>query len=173
MAMCPPGLRCVHAHQVAGHYGGGPGHHHHQTTARPRPCSGGGSGGHRTALVQQMMQRVAAEPTLPVRRVYDQVVARAGRGDLPYMPPFNAVKTRLERARASEMPPIPHNVEEVVIEGEWAQTWDGEPFLAKQNQRHGFLVFSTDENYIKLSQCTQVRTPSPIKFLSVKSNTPK
>ena len=52
-----------------------------------------------TALIQQMLQQVVADPTLPVKRVYDQAVARAPAARLRLMPPFNAVKSRLERKR--------------------------------------------------------------------------
>ena len=94
-----------------------------------------------TALIQTMLERVAADPTLPVRRVYDEAVARARH--VQHMPPFNAVKTRLERRRASLMPPIPHTVEEVDVGGEWAASWGGDNFLSKHNHQHGFLLFGT------------------------------
>lgn len=58
------------------------------------------------------------------------------------------------------MPPIPNTVQEVDVEGEWAESWGGDNFLSKHNVVHGFLVFGTDTNFSKVSQCRQVRTPS-------------
>ena len=119
-----------------------------------------------TALIQQMLQQVVADPTLPVKRVYDQAVARAPAARLRLMPPFNAVKSRLERKRAAMMPPVPQTIDEVVVDGEWAATWDGEDFLSKHHHQHGFLVFATEENYTRLAQCEQV-IPLPLSVQSV------
>ena len=84
------------------------------------------------------------------------MAARAA--NLQHMPPFNAVKSRLERRQASLMPPIPNTVQEVAVAAEWGETWTGENYLSKHNQAHGFLLFGTDANFEKLSQCRQVRT---------------
>lgn len=111
-----------------------------------------------TALVQQMLEQVAADPTLPVKRVYDQAVAQAA--DVGHMPRFESTKSRLERMRATLMPPIPNTIQEVAVEGEWAATWDGEDFLSKHHLQHGFLVFGTEQNFTRLGQCEQV-TPLP------------
>ena len=107
-----------------------------------------------TALIEQMLERVAADPTLPIKRVYDEAVALAP--DVRHMPPFHAIKSRLERKRASLMPPIPQTVEQVAVEGEWAMTWTGDQFLSKHNQEHGFLVFGTEDNFRRLGRCDQV-----------------
>lgn len=54
------------------------------------------------------------------------------------------------------MPPIPTNFQEVVVEGEWAETWRGDDFLSKHHEAHRFLLFTTEENLTKLAQCPQV-----------------
>ena len=113
-----------------------------------------------TAVKERMLNLVAADPTQPVKpkRVYDQVVAQAPRGQ--HLPTWDSVKTRLERRRASHMPPIPRTVQEVDVQGEWAATWGGDQFLSKNNRQHGYLVFTTDDNLDKLCHCDQVRTLS-------------
>ncbi|KAK7898526.1 hypothetical protein WMY93_019379 [Mugilogobius chulae] len=50
---------------------------------------------------------------------------------------FEAVKSRLERKKASLMPPIPNNFQQ-------------------RNALHEFLVFTTEENLRKLAQCRQI-----------------
>ena len=114
-----------------------------------------------TGLVERMLNVVAADPTLPVRRVYNRILAELGPEQLQLLPAFSSIKSRLERRRAKLMPPIPQTVEEVVVEGEWAATWTGEQFLRKSSRRHGFLLFATDEHIRVLSQCDQVSS-SPI-----------
>ena len=79
--------------------------------------------------------------------------------DVALMPPFEAVRSRLERRRALLMPPIPHRVRDVEVEGEWAVSWAGDDFLSKHSIPNGYLVFGTEENFSKLAQCRQVRTP--------------
>ena len=44
-----------------------------------------------TAIVEQMLGLVAADPTQPVKRVYDNVVAQAAR--VEDIPPFDLTKT--------------------------------------------------------------------------------
>lgn len=78
--------------------------------------------------------------------------------EIQHVPPFNAVKTRLERRRARLMPLIPNTLQEVAVEDEWAESWSGDNFLSKHSEVHGFLVFGTEANFQKLSQCRQVRT---------------
>ena len=58
------------------------------------------------------------------------------------------------------MPPIPHTVRDVAIDGEWAVTWGGDEFISKHHIAQGYVVFSTEDNLRKLGQCRQVRTPS-------------
>ncbi|KAK7884709.1 hypothetical protein WMY93_027832 [Mugilogobius chulae] len=54
------------------------------------------------------------------------------------------------------MPPIPNNFQQVAVEGQWAETWDGGLFLSKRNALHEFLVFTTEDNIRKLAQCRQI-----------------
>ena len=84
-----------------------------------------------TALIERMLERVAANATIPIKRVYDEVVAQAAAGEVQNLPPFQAIKSRLERRRASLTPPIPQNVQQVNVEGEWALSWGGQEFLSK------------------------------------------
>ena len=84
-----------------------------------------------TGLVERMLNVVAADPTLPVRRVYNRIMAELQPGQLQFLPNFNSVKSRLERLRARFMPSIPQTIEAVVVAGEWASTWSGESFLTK------------------------------------------
>ena len=58
--------------------------------------------------------------------------------------------------RASLVTPIPDNVNEVLIEDEWAETWRGANFVCHQDNDWGVLMFGTDEHFAKLSRCQDV-----------------
>ena len=89
-----------------------------------------------TAVIEQMLNLVAANPTMPVKRAYDQVVAQAA--VVHHIPPFNSVKSRLERRQARLMPPIPRRVADVAVQGEWAVSWGGMPSSASITGSMGF-----------------------------------
>lgn len=107
-----------------------------------------------TSTKQHMLQAVEDDPSKPVRRVYDEVIRDAENDD--QVPQFNSVRSRLQRRRASLMPPIPQTVEDVVIHNEWAETWRGEDFMCHQDNDWGVLMFGTDRNFAKLSRCRDV-----------------
>eukprot|EP00058_Branchiostoma_floridae_P002211 XP_002587699.1 hypothetical protein BRAFLDRAFT_94602 [Branchiostoma floridae] len=65
-----------------------------------------------------MLPTVAADPSQPARMVYDAVAVQEENVD--HVPNFNSVRAQLERCRAALVPPIPYDVEDVVIPDEWA-----------------------------------------------------
>ena len=106
-----------------------------------------------SSVKQRMLEVVEANPSKPVRRVYDEVIQDA---EEDVVPEFNNVRSRLCRKRASLLPPIPQNIDEVVIQNEWAQTWRGLDFVSHQDNDWGVLVFGTDRNFANLSRCQVV-----------------
>jgi hypothetical protein len=44
------------------------------------------------------------------------------------------------------VPNIPWEVDDVEIEGTWAETWSGDYFLLHQDNDWGILLFATPEN---------------------------
>ena len=51
------------------------------------------------------------------------------------------------------IPPIPHEIDDVVFEGEWTQTWKGKQFLKHQDNNWGILIFATEKDLKKLQKC--------------------
>lgn len=100
---------------------------------------------------ERVYQLIEADPTMPIRRVYNEAVRAARRGDV--VPEFHSLRSMMNRKRASVLPPIPQDVEDVAIVGRWAQTWWGKRFLARQDNDWGIIVFGTDRNYTNLSRC--------------------
>jgi hypothetical protein len=49
------------------------------------------------------------------------------------IPPFPYVRSAMTRARQELVPNIPWEVDDVEIEGTWAETWSGDYFLLHQD----------------------------------------
>lgn len=58
--------------------------------------------------------------------------------------------------RSSLLPAIPHDINDVLIENEWGETWNGEPFLSHLDNDWGISVFATQENYRTLGRCDTI-----------------
>ena len=55
------------------------------------------------------------------------------------------------------LPPLSRRLQEVTLEGTWAETSQGKPFmLANDGNGQKIVVFSTDENLEKLSASEQI-----------------
>nr|XP_054757171.1 uncharacterized protein LOC129263283 [Lytechinus pictus] len=75
-------------------------------------------------------------------RTYHQVAGeREDRNE--DMPTFDSVRTILDRERRRDLPPVPRNIEDVRVEGEWTRTWNGLDFLSLVDNANGLLVFVT------------------------------
>lgn len=109
-----------------------------------------------------------------MRRVYDQV-ANNDSGDSDEVQQFNTFRSRLNRRRAEFVPPLPIDIDDVDIQGEWAKTQKGRLFLNKLDNNWGMAVFTTSRLLKALQQCTCVyvdgtfkTAPNPyVQFLSI------
>ena len=108
-------------------------------------------------VVHEMKNRIQQNPTLPVKRVYDQVVAQqqqqpqgARAGNIPQ---FNQVSSSLNRKRSVDLPSVPHNMAAVAVQGDWARTWANELYLSYINNMESIVVFATDEDCRLLLRC--------------------
>lgn len=118
----------------------------------------------RAAFVNGVKQRISEDPTRPIKRVYDnhvanahRVVARQGGGDRPpVVPDFGSVRTQLARSRAAYIPPVPHSVEDVIIDDVWKETWRGQRLVLHQDNEWGFIIFATRRNIEAMVRCRQL-----------------
>ena len=97
----------------------------------------------RGLLLKHMHRRIESDPTLPVRRTYDEVICIDSDGSDEVLPTFDNVRSRLKRYRSRFMPPIPTSMADVNIRNEWKKTWKGEKFLTLQDNNLGVVVFAT------------------------------
>ena len=99
--------------------------------------------------MNNMREQVRANPTMPIKRIYDHTVAtahqNAGAGaPVPLIPDYSQVKSSLYREKASQCPPIPHNIQQMQINGLFAQTFLGERYLLHLDNGIGVAIFATD-----------------------------
>ena len=106
-------------------------------------------------LINEMKENIRDDPSAPLRRVYDQSVVVACRRE--YAPPaeeiplFHQVASQLKRTKYKNVPPVPNDVEVVEINDVWRLTWDGDDYIAYQENDWGILIFATEHNLRFLS----------------------
>ena len=110
-----------------------------------------------------MLTILENNPSQPTRTA-SAAVAREVHED--EVPAFNTVRSKLERQRASLIPPIPHTVDEVVAENEWAETWNSYQYLSYQDNDWGILIFGTNQNFRMLQKCRIVYMDGTFKICS-------
>ena len=97
---------------------------------------------------------------VPVKRLYSEVFTAADNADADFVaakPTFRKVKSALYNHRRKMLPPLPRRLQEVTLEGTWAETSQGKPFmLANDGDEQKIVVFSTDENLEKLSASERI-----------------
>ena len=117
-----------------------------------------------SAFLNEAKDAIRNDPTRPIKRLYDMRVADGhrdaamqGGGDRPpNVAQFTSVRSQMARAKSKQMPDVPHDIEDVVFEGSWRETWRGNRFLLHQDNDWGIAIFATRGNIRALSQCQQV-----------------
>ena len=101
----------------------------------------------RQIVVNRIKAVILEDPTIPIKRAYDETVARIQRdAAIPPegIPEFHNIRAQLQWAKAINMPPIPVIVDDVVIDGVWAETWRGVRNLIAIDNDWGIVLFGTD-----------------------------
>jgi hypothetical protein len=98
---------------------------------------------------------IQSDPTCPIKRVYDTAV---NQHNVPVdtCPEFHSVRTQLARCRAFVLPEVAHDIDDVIITGEWGRTWSGKNFLSHIDNAWGILIFATSKCLKLLHQCQQL-----------------
>ena len=108
----------------------------------------------RQVFINAIREDIVDDPTQPIRRVYDhQLVQHRNMGVLPT---YAEVQSILSRERHAQLPPIPQNMNNVVIQGEWARTFNNDLFLLHHDAVVGISVFATDADLRMLRRCQWV-----------------
>ena len=107
-----------------------------------------------SASKQALVDAVRMDPSAPVKRVYN--MHTSGRRRQDELPEFSTVRSSMNRVRSQLVPAIPHDIDDVVFEDEWAQTWEGERFVLHQDNDWGLVVFSTVEAIETIGRCSTI-----------------
>ena len=87
-----------------------------------------------------------------------------GGGDREYnVDEYNTLKSMFFRTRVESLPERPDQIEDVVINGTWSQTWNNKRFLLNLDNDWEYAVFSTDRNLIALSECREIYVGATFK----------
>ena len=100
--------------------------------------------------------QLSDDPTKPVKKLYDQQVALAHRNAtcnawwqrsisaIPRVFFFSVAIVDIYRSKL--IPQVPHDLDDVIIQGVWRENWRGERFLLRQNNDWGIVMFATRRN---------------------------
>lgn len=116
----------------------------------------------RGKAIHDMRRLIQRAPTQPVKSAYDSV-ANSKSSTVPppsqddarvLTPAFESVNTILKRQRSCTLPKLPKTREEIVLEGEWTETVEGERFLLPVGSTtNDMLIFVSDDNLTRLAEC--------------------
>ena len=115
-----------------------------------------------TDAVNKINEDIVNNPTIPIKRVYNQHLtlayqnAGAAGAPPPSIPDFHEIRSSLARTKAHQCPPVPRDINQVNILGPFAQTYLGERFLLYVNNNVGIALFSTDMELNALAGCITI-----------------
>lgn len=110
----------------------------------------------RFAFLREIKSVIRRDPSIPIRRAYDQVFATLPNDQRINVPMFEEIRSSLQRCRASLLPPLPRTIARVNIQGRWAETWEGERKLLVMNNDVGVAIFASRRELQILGECNEV-----------------
>ena len=108
------------------------------------------------------VKRRASEELTPIPRIYQEEVAaaqQAGMADevAAFLPNFQGCSSSAYRTRAQRFPILPERREDIVLEGEWAQTADHQNFvLANNSEAEKLIIFGSIEGLLQVCRANTV-----------------
>ena len=97
-------------------------------------------------LTEDMKTVIRNDPSKRIRNVYDEVVQQAVIQGIGNIPSYDSVRSILNRTRLENIPPLPNNVNQVVLNGVWIITWTNDLYLQHKDNNNGILLFGTDDD---------------------------
>lgn len=98
-----------------------------------------------------MLNVIEDDPSMPIRRAYNRALLNAA--DPANVPRFAEIESTLQRHRNALWPPVPRTINDVDIDGIWAQNWRGRRMLIHLNNIAGVAVFATPRQLRVLQTC--------------------
>ncbi|XP_038053428.1 uncharacterized protein LOC119725901 [Patiria miniata] len=111
----------------------------------------------RFQFIREIKNVIRREPSLPVRRAYDEVTSRLPHAQRINFPDFDGVRTSLLRFRARSCRPVAsQSVDMADIHGAWAETLGGQRELLAIDNAIGVAVFASRRELEVLEQCSEI-----------------
>jgi len=107
----------------------------------------------RGIILKRIYSKIEDDPTVPVRRVYDQTLVEESQRLGDYTPSFDNVRSRSKRFRSSFIPSIPATINDVEINGVWKRTWSGKTFLRYKDNALGIALFVSKKMIKAFIEC--------------------
>ena len=123
----------------------------------------------RSVFINELKDAVEQDATVPVRRVYDNIVLQrhrqgnSGTDSDNSLPDFPSLCSNLKRKRAEFFPTIPQTIRQVAIPDQWAETWAGRTFLCYQSNVWGILIFMSDRSARLLQTASEIYVDGTFK----------
>ena len=112
----------------------------------------------KTATLQtkaRLCELAEQQPVVPLPEIYRNMMAQTPRADEDVMAPaFTSCRTQMHRARRQNMPELPKEIKDIVLEGEWATTLAGTDFILHKDDK--MIILTTDSNLKILTQSDTV-----------------
>lgn len=110
----------------------------------------------RDKTIHTMRKELKANRLSPLKRIYSEVakntVFSSMNEQLSLFPSYSSMRTILQRERYLAVPKLPKCRADIVLDGEWKATIDGENFLLPSYE-NDLLIFTTDSNLKVLAKC--------------------
>ena len=122
----------------------------------------------RDATLSTIRKVIQKDPTKGLNATYKSVVAtnvtvsNITDETRSLVPDYDSLRTVLQRERAATMPKLPKTTADIILEGEWAQTLDGDTFVLP-NINNDMLIFTTNSNLQFLSRCSTIYVDGTFK----------
>jgi len=120
----------------------------------------------RSTTLSNMRNKLQTAPTESLHTTYKSVIAETAVGTeeatKAMIPGYRSVRSILQRERSVSLPKLPKTKDDVVLEGEWAQTLDGEPFVLP-HVNNDMVIFTTDKSLEVLTKCSTVYVDGTFK----------
>ena len=110
--------------------------------------------------VLQLMKTRCRNELIPVPAIYEDELVKLRNTEwneetkqlVEHIPTLQSCKGRMYNERHKILPPLPTTTEDININGVWAQTTIGEPFLLADDDTNGrILIFTTHKNLTHLA----------------------
>lgn len=111
-------------------------------------------------------QEAVRQPHKSMKRVFADAFGNEVNEELlDHLPSFKRHRDSLYRARSQRLPRVPHNRQDIVLEGEWAETLDGRNFiLADDGRDDRLIIFGTMQNLRYLCQAETIYMDGTFKL---------